>query len=158
MQGGRKLKKTIIIIIVALVLIAAVALGLVWYFVWNDSAYIGRDAAKAAALADAGFSAQEVQRLKADFERDDGFVFYEVKFISGTTEYEYTIDASTGAVLHSETEPGVRLKGELTPPAARGRSFLLQTGGCRARGSSRGGRAARGACPARRSCRRARRG
>ena len=96
------MKKTIIIIIVALVLIAAVALGLVWYFVWNDSAYIGRDAAKAAALADAGFSAQEVQRLKADFERDDGFVFYEVKFISGTTEYEYTIDASTGAVLHSE--------------------------------------------------------
>ena len=60
------MKKTIIIIIVALVLIAAVALGLVWYFVWNDSAYIGRDAAKAAALADAGFSAQEVQRLKAD--------------------------------------------------------------------------------------------
>ena len=55
------MKKTIIIIIVALVLIAAVALGLVWYFVWNDSAYIGRDAAKAAALADAGFSAQEVQ-------------------------------------------------------------------------------------------------
>ena len=99
------MKKTIIIIIVALVLIAAVALGLVWYFVWNDSAYIGRDAAKAAALADAGFSAQEVQRLKADFERDDGFVFYEVKFISGTTEYEYTIDASTDAVLHSETEP-----------------------------------------------------
>ena len=46
-----------------------------------------------------------VLRLKADFERDDGFVFYVVKFISGTTEYEYTIDASTGAVLHSETEP-----------------------------------------------------
>lgn len=99
------MKKTIIWIIVAVVLVAAVALGLVWYFVWNDSAYIGRDAAAAAALADAGLTQEEVTRLDVDFERDDGFVFYDVKFISGTTEYEYTIDASTGAVLHSETEP-----------------------------------------------------
>ncbi len=99
------MKKTIIWIIVAVVLVAAVALGLVWYFVWNDSAYIGRDAAGAAALADAGFTQQEVSRLDVDFERDDGFVFYDVKFINGTTEYEYTIDASTGDVLHVEQEP-----------------------------------------------------
>ena len=39
-------KKTLIIIIVAAVLIAALVIGLVWYFVWNDSAYIGRDAAE----------------------------------------------------------------------------------------------------------------
>ena len=44
------MKKTIIWIIVAIVLVAAIALGLVWYFVWNDSAYIGRDAAAEAAL------------------------------------------------------------------------------------------------------------
>ena len=31
------MKKTIIWIIVAIVLVAAIALGLVWYFVWNDS-------------------------------------------------------------------------------------------------------------------------
>lgn len=97
-------KKTLIIIIVAAVLIAALVIGLVWYFVWNDSAYIGRDAASSAALADAGFAAADVQRLKSDFERDDGFVYYEVSFVSGTTEYEYTIDASTGAVLHVQTE------------------------------------------------------
>lgn len=94
------MKKTIIWIIVAIVLVAAIALGLVWYFVWNDSAYIGRDAAAEAALADAGFT-----RLDTDFERDDGFVYYDVKFINGTMEYDYTIDASTGAVLHSEMEP-----------------------------------------------------
>lgn len=38
------MKKKILIIIIVIVALAAVALGLVWYFVWNDSAYIGRDA------------------------------------------------------------------------------------------------------------------
>ena len=97
-------KKTIIIIIAAVVLIAAIALGLVWYFVWNDSGYIGRDAAEAAALADAGFGANEVQRLRSSFERDDGLVYYEVSFVAGTTEYEYVIDPNTAVVLHMETE------------------------------------------------------
>ena len=97
-------KKTIIIIVVALVLIAAIALGIVWYFVWNDSAYIGKDAAITAALSDSGFAKNEVQRLKCDFERDDGLVYYEVSFVNGTTEYEYTIDPNTAAVLHMQTE------------------------------------------------------
>ena len=98
------MKKKILIIIIVIVALAAVALGLVWYFVWNDSAYIGRDSASSAALAAAGTAAADVQRLKSDFERDDGFVYYEVSFVNGTTEYEYTIDASTGAVLHVQTE------------------------------------------------------
>ena len=98
------MKKAIIIIIVAIILVAAIVLGLVWYFVWNDSAYIGRDAALTAALNDAGFTANEVQRAKSDFERDDGLVYYEVSFVSGTTEYEYTIDPNTGDVLHMQTE------------------------------------------------------
>lgn len=97
-------KKSLIIVIIVLVLAAAIALGLVWYFVWNDSAYIGRDAASAAALADAGFAANEVQRLKADFERDDGLVYYEVSFVAGAMEYEYVIDPNTAAVLHLEVE------------------------------------------------------
>lgn len=97
-------KKTILITAIAIVLIAAAALGLVWYFVWNDSAYIGRDAALAAALDDAGLSADEVQRAKSRFERDDGLVCYEVSFVSGVTEYEYVIDPNTGAVLHMETD------------------------------------------------------
>ncbi len=97
-------KKTIIIAIVAVALAAAIALGLVWYFVWNDSAYIGRDAALTAALSDAGFSAAEVQRARSEFERDDGLAYYEVGFVQGATEYEYVIDPNTGAVLHMETE------------------------------------------------------
>lgn len=73
---------------------------------WNDSAYIGRDAAgRRPPLPTPVSSRQDVARLDTDFERDDGFVYYDVKFINGTMEYDYTIDASTGAVLHSEMEP-----------------------------------------------------
>ena len=57
-----------------------------------------------AALADAGLSEGEVQRLRSSFERDDGLVYYEVSFVSGTTEYEYSIDPNTAAVLHVERE------------------------------------------------------
>ena len=98
------MKKTIIIIAVVLIILAAIALGLVWYFVWNDSGYIGRDAAEAAALADAGLAASEVSRLRSSFERDDGLVFYEVSFVSGVLEYEYVIDPVNASVLHVEAE------------------------------------------------------
>ncbi|HIT30485.1 MAG TPA: hypothetical protein IAC26_06570 [Candidatus Scatomorpha stercoravium] len=98
------MKKTIIIIAVVLIILAAIALGLVWYFVWNDSGYIGRDAAEAAALADAGLAASEVSRLRSSFERDDGLVFYEVSFVSGALEYEYVIDPVNASVLHVEAE------------------------------------------------------
>ena len=104
-QEEKKLKKkTIIIIVVAVLLAAAIALGLVWYFVWNDIAYIGKDAALTAALNDAGFTASEVQRARSEFERDDGLVYYDVSFVNGATEYEYVIDPNTGAVLHTQTE------------------------------------------------------
>ncbi len=97
-------KKTLLTILIAVVLVAAIVLGLVWYFVWNDSAYIGKEAAQNAALSDAGLTSGDVQRLKSSFERDDGLVYYEVSFVSGVTEYEYVIDPNTGAVLHMETE------------------------------------------------------
>ena len=98
------MKKKLLIILAAVIVIAAVALGLVWYFVWNDSAYIGKEAAQAAALADAGVDAAAVQRLKTKFERDDGLVYYEVSFVSGAMEYEYVIDPNTAAVLHMEVD------------------------------------------------------
>ena len=101
---SKTMKKKLLIILAVIVLIAAVALGLVWYFVWNDSAYIGKDAAQAAALADAGVTAESVQRLRVKFERDDGLVYYEVSFVSGVMEYEYVIDPLTAAVLHFEMD------------------------------------------------------
>ena len=42
--------------------------------------------------------------VEIELDTDDGSVVYEVEFVCGRTEYQYTLDAETGAVLESETE------------------------------------------------------
>lgn len=64
----------------------------------STSTYIGTDKAKEIVLADAGYSESEVTFVKVKLENDDGAAEYEVEFYVGTTEYEYTLDASTGAI------------------------------------------------------------
>ena len=70
----------------------------------SQSAYIGVEAAKTAALNHAGLSASAVTFLEVDYDWEDGRMVYEVEFVTGQTEYEYEIDASTGAVVKYETE------------------------------------------------------
>ncbi len=70
----------------------------------SDKAYIGTDAAVAAALTHAGLSSSDVSALKTELDWDDGAMVYEVEFVSGGYEYEYDIDAKTGAVRKSEKE------------------------------------------------------
>lgn len=60
--------------------------------------------AKAIALAHAGFTADQVTRLRAEFDRDDGVTEWEVEFRVDGWEYEYEINAETGEILHSEKE------------------------------------------------------
>ena len=64
--------------------------------------FIGEAAAKAAALANAGVSESEVTRLKCELDREHGSYVYEVEFDVGRMEYEYEIDAYTGAILKAE--------------------------------------------------------
>lgn len=65
---------------------------------------ISAEAAKSAALAHAGVSASNVYEFKCELDRDDGVTLYEVEFKSGGMEYEYEIDAYTGAVLKAEQD------------------------------------------------------
>lgn len=65
---------------------------------------ISREAALQAALAHAGLTAEQVHMVEIELDTDDGSVVYEVEFVCGRTEYQYTLDAETGAVLESETE------------------------------------------------------
>ncbi len=52
----------------------------------------------------AGVSASEVSNLRVETDRDDGVLEYEVKFNVGNREYEYEIDAITGALRGTEIE------------------------------------------------------
>ena len=65
---------------------------------------IGEAAAKSAALSHAGVSEADTQRMRVGLDRDDGFTYYEVEFRVGRTEYEYEIDAYSGAVLKAERD------------------------------------------------------
>ena len=70
----------------------------------GSSSLISAEAAKSAALAHAGVNASNVYEFKCELDRDDGVTLYEVEFKSGGMEYEYEIDATTGAVLKAEQD------------------------------------------------------
>mgnify|MGYP002582023852 CR=1 FL=1 len=59
---------------------------------------IGKTAAKKAALNHAGVSAAKARVTKCKLDTDDGRRVYEVEFRVGNTEFDYEIDAYTGAV------------------------------------------------------------
>ncbi|MDR3729717.1 MAG: PepSY domain-containing protein [Oscillospiraceae bacterium] len=70
----------------------------------SDGAYIGTEAAQAAAYAHAGVTASSVRELETEFDYEDGRMVYDVEFKSGTTEYEYDIDAVNGTVIKYKTD------------------------------------------------------
>ena len=70
----------------------------------TGSTDIGAQAAKAAALKHAGLSESQVRELQAEWDNENGRAVYEVEFKSGGMEYDYVIDAATGAVLDHEVE------------------------------------------------------
>lgn len=65
---------------------------------------IGVDTAKAAALADAGFTEADVVFTKTELDRDDGVEEYDIEFYVGSTEYEYEINAATGAIISRDID------------------------------------------------------
>ena len=70
----------------------------------NTGSYIGAEKAKSVALAHAGVNQSQVTRLRCELEKDDGRWEYQVEFYYGTMEYEYEIDAYTGAILSRDME------------------------------------------------------
>ena len=96
-------KKTRIILIAAIVIIAVAAVAV--FFVMRGNSYIGKAAAFDCAYKDAGVTADEVIEKDAEFEKKGGKAWYDVEFETFTTEYDYTIDARTGDVLNGRSEP-----------------------------------------------------
>lgn len=68
-------------------------------------AYIGDEAARAAALTGAGLSADAVTFLGTELAKRDGVEYYVVSFTSGDSRYESQVDALSGVVIQSKTAP-----------------------------------------------------
>ncbi len=62
------------------------------------------DKAKTIAFNHAGVNAKNVYVKKAKLDYDDGRVKYEIEFYAGVREYEYEIDATSGAILEYDIE------------------------------------------------------
>lgn len=70
----------------------------------SDKAYIGGQAAAAAAYAHAGVTAADVTKCQVEFDSEDGLMVYEVEFDTWSWRCEYDINASTGEVVKWERE------------------------------------------------------
>lgn len=81
--------------------------------------------AQAAALAHAGFTADQVTRLHTEVDYENGLKEFEVEFRSGDWEYDYTLSAETLEILKHQKEydppkqpvPAPTQPVETTPPA-----------------------------------------
>lgn len=67
--------------------------------------YIGIDAAKEAALSDAGVSADGAEFSTAGLDSRNGVFYYAVDFTENGVNYEYDIDALTGVVIERAKTP-----------------------------------------------------
>ena len=63
----------------------------------SESGYIGKEKAQQIALTDANVSNPEMAKVEMDY--DDGVMIYEVEFYKNQVEYDYEINATTGAIV-----------------------------------------------------------
>ena len=68
----------------------------------ND--YIGKTTAKRIALKDAGVKRSDAHGMHVALDTDDGSTVYDVEFYSGTTEYDYEIDAKSGEIVSKDQD------------------------------------------------------
>ena len=82
--------------------------------------YIGIDAAKEAALSDAGVSADGAEFSTAGLDSRNGVFYYAVDFTENGVNYEYDIDALTGVVIERAKTPAAGGQGEAGTETAPG--------------------------------------
>lgn len=70
----------------------------------DKNGQITLEEAQAAALADAGLTAEDVTFTKGKLDYDDGVAYYDVEFVCDNTEFEYEINAATGDVYSKSKE------------------------------------------------------
>ena len=70
----------------------------------TPSGLISQDRAKQIALSNAGLSASSVSRMEVGLDYEYGMAIYEISFRRGWMEYDYEINAQTGAIIKAERE------------------------------------------------------
>ena len=70
----------------------------------NLQAQIDEAQAKQVAFGAAGVAEQDATLTKCNLDYDDGVLKYEIEFRVGMTEYDYDVDANTGAILSYSVE------------------------------------------------------
>ena len=69
-----------------------------------DNNYVSAEKAKEAAFNHAKVKAADVKFVKAELDRDDRVVHYDVEFVAGKYEFEYEVNAENGKVLSYNKE------------------------------------------------------
>ncbi len=69
-----------------------------------NAAVLSEDEAFQIALDDAQVAGTEVTNMRVRQETENGKVIYDVEFYAGVMEYDYEIDAETGAILEKDME------------------------------------------------------
>lgn len=100
------MKKSIKILIICVLAAALIAAGVIYLVrqTRNDELLIGEERACQIALSDAGLAANQVTKMKTKLKLDDGVWYYDVEFRTIALEYEYEIEAYTGAMLEKDID------------------------------------------------------
>lgn len=74
----------------------------------TQSALIGEVKAKEIALKDANLKETDITRFQWKLDYEKGIQVYEIEFYHGLTEYDYDINATTGAIVKKEIDASRR--------------------------------------------------
>ena len=95
------MKKYLVIVLVLLACFCAAG-----FMIWRHSVmYISPSQAAAIALEDAQLGEHELRDMDIDFEKTRFSAWYEVDFETHGMDYDYSIDAGSGEILHSSSKP-----------------------------------------------------
>lgn len=99
------MNKTLKKILIVALIIVIIGLCIGGYFIYRHAtSYIGAKAAVAIAVADAGIDQTQIEDADAEFEKNASSAWYDVDIDTHGTEYDYTVDAVTGEILHSSSK------------------------------------------------------
>lgn len=90
----------------------------------SNNGDIGLEAAKTAALTDAGLTDSQVTFTKTKTDYDDGISIYEIEFYTDTHEYEYDIHAATGDIISKKAEIFRNKGGNSTGNSGNSNSYI----------------------------------